>query len=278
MAKAKTCGRADCACHTKSRAFGAATWLAVLFAVGVVGAALWFSMRDRQGPTAKSSRVTKAWFPEPSFLLAHESDLKLTPSQTRHAQVVDRQWALTKATFDAQFKTLNTDSDSALADLRANRQLQGRYGELARELDEARAKAWADATKNLDAKQLQLAEKLGHGGNAKKVALGRDRILIAYNELSPSEDPYWAQMAELDGKLRQLREDLKAITKKFGTDSKLARQYRQKVIDLTYEKATLKAPVAQYLPVRPYNLRPIPIPLAEPREKYDHLAAPMVTK
>jgi hypothetical protein len=169
MTKAKTCGKIDCGCNRKSRAFGAATWLAVLAAVAVVGAALWFSVKGK-GAHRPSPVVATPWFPQPSFLLDHAHDLPLTIEQRRHVEVVQRAWALRKAAFEVQLKTLNSSADGALADLKSQKPLQGPYAAAVSDFDKARARAWADATKTLSANQVLVLDKLRRAGSKNAVA------------------------------------------------------------------------------------------------------------
>lgn len=162
MAKAKSCGP-DCACHKKSRAFGAATWVAVLFAVAVVAVALWFSVKDRGKSVAPKVVAQKAWFPEPSFLLDHASDLKLTIAQRRHVEVTNRVWQLKRAAFNGQFQTRRTDANAVLADLKAGKSSSGDYRALVHDFNEARNKAWVEATRTLTSNQVLALDKLKNG-------------------------------------------------------------------------------------------------------------------
>lgn len=144
------CGRPDCGCDRKTRAFGGATWIVVLAAVAVVGAALWFSIQSRARARQAAAVATSSdWHPEPAFLLQHESELKLDARQIRHVQVAVRVWNLKRAAYDVQFKTYNTDATAALAALSSHQTGSGEYGKLLVAFDKARAEAWEGATSTL---------------------------------------------------------------------------------------------------------------------------------
>ncbi len=151
MAKNK-CGRVDCGCERKNRAFGTATWLVVLAAVAVVGAALWFTLKSHHA--ASQAQNVATWHPEPSFLLQHQAELKLQPRQLRHIQIAARVWSLKRAAFDVQFKTYNTDSQAALDDLSSNKPASGEYGKLLSSFEKARATAWANTAATLTPEQV----------------------------------------------------------------------------------------------------------------------------
>lgn len=149
----KKCGRPDCGCDRKTRAFGSATWVAVLAAIVVVGAALWFSLKShaKTAPLLPSAAV---WHPEPAFLLRHQIQLKLGAKQLRHIEIVERLWDLKKATFDVRFKTYDTDTNAALVALSTNKQATGEYGKVLNDFDKARASAWSSATSTLSPEQV----------------------------------------------------------------------------------------------------------------------------
>ena len=152
MAKAKTCGRPDCACDRKTRGSGSVTWIAVVFAVAIVGAALWFTMREGRTAT-KAAAFGASWLPEPSYLLDHAAQLKLSDEQKRHVLTVVREWDMKKAGFDAQFHSLNTDTKTVLADLQSGKNLSGPLAKPATDFNKARLKAWTSATSTLTADQ-----------------------------------------------------------------------------------------------------------------------------
>jgi hypothetical protein len=186
------CGKADCGCERKTHAFGAGTGFAVIAAVGVVGAALWFSVKDH---ARAASPITQAasWYPEPEFLLDNAAALNLNTEEKRHVEISNRSWNLKKAAFDARLKTYNSDSETAISDLKSHRAETGEYGDLLKEFDKARGRAWSEATAPLDSEQVITLDKLRDKSENPKSALaivgGRGyRVADIRGEIDPAKD------------------------------------------------------------------------------------------
>src|SRR5579885_2405023 len=164
------CGAESCGCDKKSR-MGAMTWIAMVGAVAVVGAALYFSVKDhRVAIRATNVGAAKPWYPEPAFLLQHADQLNLTTRERRHVEIASREWDLKKAAFDVRFKTYNKDCDDAISELNSNRMPGGEEGKLLSSFNAAREKAWNEATAPLNSDQVMALDRLRNSADKKLAA------------------------------------------------------------------------------------------------------------
>jgi hypothetical protein len=136
---------------------GSVGWVGILVAILIVGAALWGSIQYSKRAKSKasvSSSLKANWYPQPAFLLQHDTELALSPRQRRHVQIVAREWSMKKAAYDAQFKTFNRTSEKALEDIKSGQASGGDYGKLLKEFDKSREDAWKNATETLAGEQV----------------------------------------------------------------------------------------------------------------------------
>ena len=281
MGKASTYGRVGSTHLPKLRAVGVSTWISIAFAFVVVGAALWFSVRNKTVARVLGTQPNSVWIPEPTFLLQHSADLGLSIAQRRHVQVAVRAWNLKKAAFDAQFKTLNTDSAAALADLKSHRILTGDYGKVVAAFDAERLNAWAGATKPLTSDQVTILDDLRNGRTLPaKVAFSpspeTDPALQADTARSPfvgaPPQAYTDPGESLDREIRSLNRQIRHARRTHKTAelrdlrSQLVKLHSEKQVrsqkdDDLYQKLTAQKKgenvLAQLIPTVPIKGKPM---------------------
>lgn len=132
------------------------TVAAILVAIGLIGTALWFTVRTPRaaGTAARTKASIGRWHPEPVFLLQHEKEIDLTARQRRRAQTAQREWSLKKAAFDVQLSRYDLNSDKALAMLNKGQMGEGPLAKLMAFFEEERGKAWERATSLLEPDQV----------------------------------------------------------------------------------------------------------------------------
>ena len=272
------------------------TWVAVLFAVVVVGAALWFSVRGQKKPAAPSDIVAETpWYPEPSFLLDHASDLKLTVEQVRHVRIAARTWNLQKAAFDGQLKSYNSDTQSALADLKAGKHPAGNYGKLVDSFNQARIKAWTSATSTLKPEQVLRLDKLrGKEQPNNRSAIREHDIQIPQDNFGLWDEAEEKRLEIASAKAVALDREANLIKDQINRarrigDTRQLSKLEKKLSDVHAQKAVMAKrwqneydltrvadvkPGPHLIPLSPFGIKPILIPPAKPHGDYGRLASP----
>jgi len=276
MAEAKAFDIAEHLRLEKPRALGTMTLVAIVFAIAVVGSALALTARSISRPKSATGAAPAPWYPEPSFLLKHRSDLKLTDEQFRHVQVASRVWGMQKAAFDERFETVGKDSAQALNDLQSQKPLKGTYAQIVADFDKARFKAWTDASSTLKGDQVLAIDQLRSGKPVSMATPQEDGPSNAsLNAFGKNLDRSQTD-EDLDKRIAQVQSQI-ARAKRHRKQSRLA-LLNEELEMLQAKKAAVskygdvigavpgKPLGLQFIPLTPIKIAPQLIPLAKPRQ------------
>jgi len=181
----------------RSKTTGGVAYLAVLAAVAAVGGALFIAVRTHKGQEARAIEIPQlsTFYPEPDFLLKHAAELKLSVSQKRHIEIAQREWSMKKAGYNQRLRSYGSDTEGALATLKSHRIPPGDEGKAVLDFDAGRSRAWSNATKPLDPKQVEKLDKLREAAEHPKTSFAeKENGYVARESIRPNSEDMLAEI------------------------------------------------------------------------------------